>query len=33
MLDDDGRPIHSIMALYWKAGEYVLVGELTVVIP
>ena len=23
MLDDDGKPMHSIMALYWKADEYV----------
>lgn len=23
MLDDDGRPMHSMIALYWKAGEYV----------
>ena len=21
MLDDDGRPMHSMIALYWKAGE------------
>jgi hypothetical protein len=23
MLDDNGQPMHSMIALYWKAGEYV----------
>jgi hypothetical protein len=23
MLDDEGNPMHSMIALYWKAGEYV----------
>lgn len=23
MLDNDGQPIHEMIALYWKAGEYV----------
>lgn len=23
MLDDNGQPMHLMMALYWKAGEYV----------
>jgi hypothetical protein len=23
MLDDNNRPMHSMIACYWKAGEYV----------
>ncbi len=27
MLDEDGQPMHSMMALYWKAGEQVQTRE------
>jgi hypothetical protein len=27
MLDDNGQPMHSMIALYWKAGEYVEICE------
>jgi len=28
MLDDDGQPMHAMIAFYWKAGEYVEILEI-----
>lgn len=30
MLDDNGKPMHSMIALYWKAGEYVIIVYKTI---